>query len=57
MARPEADYARFILLREWKFAGQDADEDDVVDAEDDLEHGEGDQRKRGFSSKEFGHPC
>jgi hypothetical protein len=39
----EAFAAGFIALVGWEFAGEDGDEDDVVDAEDDFEEDEGEE--------------
>ena len=39
----EALAAGFFALGGWEFAGEDGDEDDVVDAEDDFEEDEGEQ--------------
>ena len=41
--QPQADRSRPCLLLARQFRGEDGDEDDVVDAEDDLEHREGQQ--------------
>ena len=44
----EAELARLVLLRGRQPAGEDGQEDDVVDAEDDLEGRQGGQRDPGF---------
>src|SRR5207245_11768680 len=58
-ARPhgqgEADGAGPSLGVGRQLSGQDRDEDDVVDAEDDLEHREGEEGDAGFGGGEPGH--
>src|SRR5437016_6853444 len=44
-----------LLIAGGQLAGQDRDEDDVVDAEDDLEHREREERDPGFGRGEPGH--
>src|SRR6185503_20979274 len=51
----QAGAPRRQLLRRGQLSRQDRDEDDVVDAEDDLEKGERRQRDQGFRRQPFSH--